>query len=293
MDSSSLIEWVKALGSLGTFAAAFAVWFGLRYTRQSVENQTVQLKADSRSRIDELFYKASEQISGDNGGRKIAGLYTLERIANDEAIDMYHQCIETICAFMRSESETLTMPEPLDKEARVPEYLSVGWQILGRRRNVFGDGESEPLDLSGVKAVGVTIERGDFCGANLTQVDFRNARLDSSRFASARFDGSQFDRCTWKDSDFSGCIFFKPPAGASPIYFPDPPNFRWPPLITHVSGAGPATLVLYSREYVDEGEYDPLDNFGGTIGIDDEFLSKVEDFPGWIEDVLNSDEVQF
>ncbi len=170
---------------------------GLYFTYQTVENarETVRITketaeatraASDRQELNERFHKASELLSSSSEAAKIGALFSLERMSRESDVT-YSQCMELVCAFLRSRSlEIRSAHESVlygDKVERVPEDMAVAVEVLTRRANKLGDGEREGLKLRGVNLSGLIVEDGNFERADLSHAIARETTFRSCSFA--------------------------------------------------------------------------------------------------------------
>ncbi len=144
--------------------------------------------------ITDRYAKAIEQIGNQSLDVRIGGVYALERLARDSAVDR-ETILEVLTAFIRE--HTRTGPQQPSAEP-VCADVQAAIVVLARRKNV--ERESKPLDFyhSGLNH------------ANFVDGDFRNAwfyycRLDHAIFSGAALNGAALSFCRANGMAFTGC----------------------------------------------------------------------------------------
>ncbi|MFJ2664531.1 pentapeptide repeat-containing protein [Nocardia fluminea] len=142
--------------------------------------------------ISERFGKATEQLSSDKLSMRIAGVYLLERLANDSPGDL-GPITEVLSAFARDQAsiqrcEATITPKGIQTGLDAQAVLSA----LGRmpRGNMRAD-------LSGTCFVGM-----DLRGTNLSGLDFTGASFVGTRFTNVNFSGSILERAVLSTAQF-------------------------------------------------------------------------------------------
>ncbi len=199
-----------------------------RLTSLTVKNATEQLQIDRDTKIAELFYKASEQLGDkDSPQRRVAGLYSLQKLSKDHENDYYQQCIDVVIAFVQASFRAGPVIGHLPQNFVAPTDLSVAVSILCQRQHCYMDGEDEPLRFVGVDFRGVEFRDGDFCGANFIGCDFTGSKLITSRFSGCLFYDCAFYAPSWLTTDFRGTTFVRGTYTNLDVqYSVDAPRFR-------------------------------------------------------------------
>lgn len=159
--------------------------------------EDLRLDATER-RITELYTKAAEALGSDKAPVRLAGLYALERLAND-APTHRQTVVNVLCAYLR-------MPfDPPDFENAAPDELREPAQELEVRRTaqrILGDHLRPGPNFWPDTDV-------ELSGAVLHQFDLKNCRMRNARLGGARFVGNcWFDGAHFTgDAVFGGAVF--------------------------------------------------------------------------------------
>ncbi|WFE28491.1 pentapeptide repeat-containing protein [Solwaraspora sp. WMMD791] len=185
------VETIRTGLSVGAGAgAAAALLLALR--RQQVTERTQQATEydAGEKRVTELYVKAAEQLGSDKAPVRLAGLYALERLAQDNPVHR-QSIVEVICAYLRmpytppveeqadrSAAETDTQPDPREER----QVRLAAQRILARHlRPTTADRKLSPTYWNGVTV--------DLTEATLLDADFSNCHLNDARFEGASFTG--------------------------------------------------------------------------------------------------------
>jgi Pentapeptide repeats (9 copies) len=211
-DAALRIDAIKTglsvgAGTGGAIALVLAIrrqWLGERAQSHAEE--------DARERrITELYGKAADQLGNEKAPVRLAGLYALERLAQNNP-DHRQTIVDVICAYLRM---PYTPPEALGTEsldrAAAQEELQVRLAAqsilaghLRPRHEVWLDPDlPSPEFWNGMEV--------DLSTAVLIDFDFSRCRALLPNFASARFYGSTtFSYCRTRSLTLSGAIFNGP-----------------------------------------------------------------------------------
>jgi uncharacterized protein YjbI with pentapeptide repeats len=197
-DQIDLIKTGLAIGA-GTGGAVGLVLAGRRqWSTEQAHRVTEQSAADARHdaterRITDLYSKAADQLGSDKAAVRLAGLYSLERLAQDNP-PLRQTVVNLLCAYLRMPSETASEQEI--------EVRRAAQRIFATHLRVV-DGQ-----LSDAYWPRITL---DLTGAVLHHFELKDARLREGRFGGTRFvgttwfDGVRFDG----DAVFGGATFEK------------------------------------------------------------------------------------
>lgn len=196
-------------------------------TAKTVVNATRQLENDRETKVAELFYMSSEQLGDPNMTRRIAGLFSLERISITSD-HYYQQCIEVVCAFIRLRSEETAEQGFVDN---APEDLKVAVTVLSRRRHCYADGETNRLNLRGAYLKGMDISFADFALADFTGATFDHARLHLCNLERAMLRNTSFIATVLINANLRGSVVTDANfSRVNLLYSNTPANFRRNPL---------------------------------------------------------------
>ncbi|MFV2098388.1 pentapeptide repeat-containing protein [Micromonospora sp. LOL_014] len=233
------VETIRTGLSVGAGAgAAAALLLALR--RQQVTERTQQATEydAGEKRVTELYVKAADQLGSDKAPVRLAGLYALERLAQDNPVHR-QSIVEVICAYLRmpytpplaeeqkgqgsaepdaveatDTAETPNPDQPTPPDPREERQVRLAAQrILARHlRPTTPDGTPLPIYWSGVTVdlTEATLLNADYSNCELKSVKFDGATFSgSTRFIEARFIGDgRFNGVTFTDEAwFDNAIF--------------------------------------------------------------------------------------
>jgi uncharacterized protein YjbI with pentapeptide repeats len=218
----------KARQTMAQILGGAALLGGLYYTAQTqrISQEGLQvnqetLRTTQEGQITERFSKAIDQLgkSGkENLAVRLGGIYALERIARDSVKDHW-PVMEVLTAFVREQTRAhKTTPnnsppvsgESADQEReRIAADIQAILTVLGRRARTFGNGESQPLNLSMAQLKeadfrDAQLQRANFTGAQLQGVNFMGAQLQNIFFRNAQLQGVNFAFTQLQEADFIG-----------------------------------------------------------------------------------------
>ncbi|EWM15289.1 hypothetical protein KUTG_05593 [Kutzneria sp. 744] len=207
-----------AAGTGGVFALLLAVrrqWHQEVSTAADAtykEQVAADTKADaSARRITELYTKAADQLGSDKASVRLAGLYALERLAQDNE-DQRPTIVQVLCAYLR-------MPYTPPKDVPEPDATSEQRQDhrdLVQEREVRLTAQrilvthlcpgSDPDHPDSTFWPNTSL---DLTGATLIDLDLSNCHLHIARFANAQFTGhAGFGGVRFaEDAEFGGAVF--------------------------------------------------------------------------------------
>ena len=156
-------------------------------------------------RITDLYTKAAESLGSDKAPVRLAGVYALERVAQDN--DGQRQTIvNLLCAYLRMPfdlpgDDTDGQPSlPLDSRQELEVRVAVQ-RVLVKHLDP-GDDADDPVDTFWAHM------ELDFTGATLLNLDFRGCHVDTAQFRTARFRGfTQFAYSRFHAADFDEASF--------------------------------------------------------------------------------------
>ena len=167
-------------------------------------------------RVTELYTKASEQLGSDKAPVRLAGIYSLERLAQDNP-EHRQTIVNLLCAYLRMPYAPPGDEADTDYRERVQEreVRRTAQQVLAAHlRRSAGEtfwGEALTLNLNGASLVDV-----DFSGCCFGDADFGNAVfVGAANFAGAEFIGyasfghAVFERFAhFVGAEFASAAFF-------------------------------------------------------------------------------------
>ena len=174
-------------------ALAMAAIFGFPLLFQRTRTALQQAETDSRRRMAEAYSQAAALFAKTELPLRLAGLYALWKIAEEDPENHHVQIMQILCAFVRN-------PTPLDGwkggdgdkfiPARRPDMEAV-MNLLGKRnenQRVQEAAANYKMDFTGANLQYLDLRAGDwrfasFAGANLHRVQFHIADLRRAEFS--------------------------------------------------------------------------------------------------------------
>ena len=132
------------------------------------------------------YTKAIEQLGSDKLDVRIGGIYALERIARDSAID-HPAVMEVLSAFIREHARE-EYPGP---EGLIWPDVQAALTVVGRRDEKR---DIREIDLSEARLGFAKLAGAKLAGANLSCVDFTRADLYGAILSRAFMDGADVDQ---------------------------------------------------------------------------------------------------
>ncbi|MEV4660640.1 pentapeptide repeat-containing protein [Micromonospora echinofusca] len=201
--------------------AAGAVALLLALRRQQLAERTQQATEydAGEKRVTELYVKAADQLGSDKAPVRLAGLYALERVAQDNPTHR-QSIVDVICAYLRIPGNTVngTSRDDTNIEANLAyaeaeqQVRITAQRILTRHLRIQKDGEPNIQSWPNVSVdlTNATLVKADFSGCRLTNAVFNNAYFDGhANFDNAVFVGTAFfdDAAFDSDATFSRASF--------------------------------------------------------------------------------------
>ncbi|WP_157741706.1 pentapeptide repeat-containing protein [Micromonospora krabiensis] len=220
-------------------AGALALLVALR--RQQLAERTQQAaEYDAvEKRVTELYVKAAEQLGSDKAPVRLAGLYALERLAQDNPIHRT-SITEVICAYLRMPYKVNEVPREPD-----PDYAE--------NPGLEPDEDDSSEDSTGERQVRLAAQRilarhlrPSTSGGLASPSYWGPLRIDLSGAALVNLDLS---KCVISEADFSNAIFY----GKA--------------IFAEVAFAGDATFLeatFRSSALFDDADFAQWASFGGT-----------------------------
>jgi pentapeptide repeat protein len=217
----------------GGVAALYLAWRRQRSTEEALAHQmkataSTELDAEAR-RITDLYTKAADQLGSDKAPVRLAGLYALERLAQDNETQR-QAVVNVLCAYLRmpfeppAERDDDATPEEREEWARRAEESQVRLTV----QHIFGDHLKPERDEAGDATNPLFWPDVVLDLTNATLMDFgllRQGEVKYAAFGAARFlahdtyagawftdavflDGARFDRVEFTGPvDFSNARF--------------------------------------------------------------------------------------
>lgn len=253
-DQIELIKTGLAVGA-GMGGAVALVLAGRRqWSTEQAHRVTEQSAADARHdaterRITDLYSKAADQLGSDKAAVRLAGLYSLERLAQNTP-DLRQTIVNVLCAYLRM---PFRVPQPSDEEEgphsdrQELEVRQAAQRILAAHL-----APQSPFDPVAGFWSGITL---DLRGAVLYSFDPKGARMAEGLFGGASFVGwTRFDECVFDGGAHFGGVEFTGPASFRSASFRAKAVFRG------------ATFSGSAR--FDRSEFEDAALFGGMRPLD-------------------------
>jgi uncharacterized protein YjbI with pentapeptide repeats len=234
--ASLQIDAIKyGLGSVAAGGATAALLLALRRQRLSEHAHRLEVRkqdyseADSADRrVTELYTKAAEQLGSPDAAVRLAGLYSLERLAQNN-FDQRQTIVNVICAYLRmpytppaDEVSPCNSTDPIsdlplrpslllppggrDPSQELQVRLTAQRILIAHLQRPFPDGDAHPNFQARVVPAdfwpNIDI---DLSGAVLSDWYLRNAEVGNANFSNARFYG----RASFLRTTFSGRAVFE------------------------------------------------------------------------------------
>jgi hypothetical protein len=190
---------VAALALVG--AAALTARYTWRAAKATLAGQVIDRKRqeiDSRGEITDRYTKGISQLGHDKTTVRIGGIYALERIARDSAID-HPAVIEVLAAFVREYSHEPWAPTGLTTDApgRRPTRPDVqsAIDVIGRRNASY--------DTRQIYLTGSDLTDADLMSANLAGADLTRANLTRANLVRANLNGTVLTDANLTDANLT------------------------------------------------------------------------------------------
>ncbi|EWC59273.1 hypothetical protein UO65_5430 [Actinokineospora spheciospongiae] len=191
------VEAIKTgLSVAAGIGAVSALILAVRKQSHHEANSADTVTDATARRVTDIYTKAADQLSSDKPAVRIAGLYALERCAQDNP-DQRETILNVLCAYLRM--PTPTNPEPTIESTsedhathrqllhdRVLEHQVrlTAQRILTRHRQADTDLYwAGPIDLTDADLTRAALLGTDLTGADLFGAKFTNARLANANLA--------------------------------------------------------------------------------------------------------------
>ena len=159
-------------------------------------------------RVTDLYTKAADQLGSDKAPVRLAGMYALERLAQNTP-DQRQTIVNVLCAYLRMPYQPPAAPLVNTAEDTTKEKREQERQVRLTAQRILADHlrPGDDLDQS-AEMFWPNIEL-DLTGATLLDLDFAKCHIRTARFSNAQFSGAarfgeaRFSGDTW----FSGAQF--------------------------------------------------------------------------------------
>ena len=170
------------------------------------------LSASLRQQITDRFMRAVEQLSNPQRQAKLAGIYTLERIAQESEQDHW-PIMEIFTAYIRMNSPR-RQDAPVEGSPRNPFFDEVQaiCNVL-RRRAVRYEREGQIIDLHGtdlreMNLDGVVLKNANLSRADLSFANLAKATLENADFSFVKMECTNLREVTATNADFAHAFLY-------------------------------------------------------------------------------------
>jgi Pentapeptide repeats (9 copies) len=198
---------------VGTGGAAALL---LTARRQRVTELDVKQKGHDATerRVTELYSKAADQLGSDKAPVRLAGLFALERLAQENPAHR-QTIVDLVCAYLRMPARPRPRPAPASAPARLRARGSSGEEGEVRQAAMElltkllrpGEGEPAPTYWPGIEI--------DLSGATLAKLVLTHCVVRSARFAGTTFAGpvtfrgTEVEQADFREARFLGVADFR------------------------------------------------------------------------------------
>ncbi|MGY0498288.1 pentapeptide repeat-containing protein [Nocardia sp. FBN12] len=193
---------------------AVAAVAALYFTGQTLRATNAQNSTTRESAITDRLAKATEQLSSEKINSQLAGIYLLERLANDSPTDR-GTTVELLSAYVRNEAPASKCTVPAMNAGpgiRLAANIQAAITVLGRMPH-----GGTVVDLSYACLVGADMKRGNFSNtlfndSVLARANFVETNLSGSLFRDANFQLGNFNRSNlsytfWGGANATSAVF--------------------------------------------------------------------------------------
>lgn len=188
-----------------TIAALGALWF----TNQSLLAANREHSLAERIAITDRFQKAVEQLASDNADVRVAGIYMLERVAQDAPSD-HRMVFEVLTTFVRTHTKSFDCDpvESFDNLAfRPPVDIQVAMRVIGRR-DTGNEAELPSYDLGGACLAGLDLRSTNFAGFSFDRANLFGAYLHGADLAHTDFLDADLSTAALPGADLTGANLY-------------------------------------------------------------------------------------
>ena len=207
----------------GGLAIVFAGWRGWVAERQSATAQrqakTAQEQADTAHQglLYDRYQRGAQMLGSEVLSVRMAGIYALQRLAEEQP-ELYHiQIMHTLCSFVRNpvgdnETDGLNSERRVSSEQATREDVRAIMIALKNRNEKelnLEAGDEFRIDLRGANLIGCDLSEMNLSKAILGGVDFAHADLTGTNFSGADLRRTGLFKSKLGDSDFSSATIYR------------------------------------------------------------------------------------
>ena len=189
---------LDAIRTAGTIIVGTGGAAALLLAARRQRSAEIALRQTDREQVTDLYTKAADQLGSDKAPVRLAGLYALERLAQDNP-GQRQTIVNVWCAYLRMPFDVADHREQVQER----EVRNTAQRLLGAHARPGLGGPDSPVDTywPGLEL--------DLTGAALDEPDFTGCRVNTLSLANARVSGrAKFGRAKVLGSaDFVGAEF--------------------------------------------------------------------------------------
>ena len=202
----------------GGLAIVFAAWRGWVAERQSATAQrqaeTAQEQADTAHQglIYDRYQRGAQMLGSDVLSVRMAGIYALQRLAEEQPEQYHIQIMQLFCAFVRNPAGSQDYPVEKYSYGETAVALRLDIQAvmdsIGRRSNaginIEQETDSFKLDLHSSDLRGARLEGHNLSESNLMNSDLSEAVMNQADLRGATLSGANLSKTVLENCDLEG-----------------------------------------------------------------------------------------
>lgn len=187
---------IAAVTAGAQVVAGILLLAGLYFTWRSSIAAERTLALATEGQVTERLTRATEQLGAEELGRRLGGIYGLERIARDSERDHW-PVMEILSAYARERGRAAST---------VDEDIHAILKVIARRKvahEVALPAEAR-IDLSGIVLTNIDLSGGNFTRVRFAQASMRGAKLERAMLAGCDFDFADLEGASMNGADLTG-----------------------------------------------------------------------------------------
>ncbi len=192
----------------GLIAVLLAMWRSRVSERQADTNH--------QGLLYDRFQRGAQMLGSESLSVRLAGIYSLERLANDDPVHYHVQIIQSFCSFVTNpprNGEQIELPsgQAANAEQATRQDVRAAMYALGNRSEVGKSLEREAevrLDLRSARLIGCDLSEMDFSNALLGGADLSIANLFNCQLSGADLRSASLTKGNLEGTNFSGATLF-------------------------------------------------------------------------------------